>query len=97
MRTLVPNLKGGTMADTVTVKIENTYEDGHESTHEVLVEGPELPLTRPLDEWWEEVVFPHTGDGHAVERDRFGYCYTATVIATESEGLLGRSYEWVGS
>jgi hypothetical protein len=77
----------------VTVKITNDYSDGHHSEREVILPSPELPLTRPLDEWWDEVVYPETGDGHGI--DGLGSCYTAEIIAADSESLLGRAYEWV--
>ncbi len=73
----------------VTVRIDNTYSDGHESTREV-----ELP--RPagdLEAWWESVVWKETGDGHGV--DRIGSCYTATIVESDDPALVGESYEWV--
>jgi hypothetical protein len=74
----------------ITVKIENTYSDGHQSTSEVLLHPP----TADLDEWFQDVVWPHTGDGHGVDSD-LGSCYTATIIATDDPALLGKSYEWI--
>jgi hypothetical protein len=73
----------------ITVKIENAYSDGHESKHEVLVEPP----TGALDEWFEDVVFPHTGDGHGIGGG--GSCYVATIIACDDAALLGETYEWI--
>ena len=73
----------------VVVKIENDYEDGHhsESTHS-------LPApSGDLDEWWEEVVYPNTGDGHGIDFDG-GSCYTAEIISGPTE-VLGESTEWI--
>jgi len=77
---------------TVTVKIENTYEDGHESTLEVEVEAPEVPSD--LEEWWEERVYEHTGDGHGAKYPQLGSWYTATIIRAEDAQLLGMSTDW---
>ena len=76
----------------VTVKIENCYSDGHESKHEVVLPSPR----GSLDEWFEDEVFPHTGDGHGIDQE-LGYCHTATIIATDTEEHLGAEYEWCGS
>lgn len=75
----------------VTVKIENVYEDGHESTREVLL----APPGDDLDAWWDEVVWPETGDGHGADED-LGSCYTATILAADDPALVGQSFEWVG-
>lgn len=74
----------------VTVKIENVYSDGHESQHEVLLPAP----TGDVEEWFEDTVFEHTGDGHGATHD-VGSCYTATIIAADSPDLLGQTYEWI--
>ena len=47
-----------------------------------------------LDDWWEEVVFPETGDGHGIDFDG-GSCYTATILQSDVPGLAGETYEWV--
>jgi len=81
-------------AETVVVRIVNTYEDGHESCSEHRVVAPQGDLA----EWWEEVVFPLTGDGHGAANPNLGTCYEATVIACDQEehpGLLDESWEWV--
>ena len=72
----------------VTVKIENSYSDGHESTRVV-----ELPAPGDdLDAWWENVVWEETGDGHGV--GGLGSCYTATIVTANDASLVGKSYEW---
>ena len=73
----------------VTVRIENTYSDGHESMREAMLPAP----NGALDEWWQEVAFPETGDGHGIE-GRLGSCYTATIIKADNPALVGLSEEW---
>lgn len=77
---------------TVTVHIENDYEDGHRSGVDVEVPAPEDP--EDLDNWWEDVVLPHTGDGHGAAHPKLGAVYQATVIAAAAESLVGKSREW---
>jgi hypothetical protein len=76
----------------VTVRIHNAYEDGHESTHEVLLDPPATLADDVVAEWWEEAVWPETGDGHGI--GGLNACYTATVIAADEESLVGREREW---
>jgi len=78
---------------TVTVKIENTYEDGHESVVEVEVENPE-PEDDDLDTWWEDVVFPLTGDGHGAKHPKLGCFYEATVIRADDQRMVGHTRDW---
>lgn len=78
------------------LKIENNYSDGHESTKEVEVAQP----NEITDDWWEDVVYDHTGDGHYVEvyeatGERLGSCYTATVVQASNVTFLGLTHEWV--
>lgn len=75
----------------VTVRIDNAYSDGYESSslHEL-----EVPAGAELEEWWEEVVWPLTGDGHGAGV-KLGTCYTATIVAGDPE-LVGESQEWAG-
>jgi len=77
----------------VTVRIENWYEDGHESKYEVLVDPPAALDEDGLDAWWNDVVFKHTGDGHGI--NGMHSVYTATVLACDDPELLGESTEWV--
>lgn len=46
-----------------------------------------------LDEWWEEVVFPLTGDGFGESEDAL---YEASVIDSDIPELIGESYDWSG-
>lgn len=93
----------------VIVKIENDYSDGHHSEHTVELDSPSCYGHRDihsgetfhcdgtsdneLADWWEEVVYPHTGDGHGADND-VGSCYTATIIHGPAR-LLGETTEWI--
>jgi hypothetical protein len=78
----------------VTVKIENTYEDGHRSTFDYEVEDPEGSSENLMDDWWENEVFPLTGDKHGAKHPKLGANYEATVIRADDEKLVGLSREW---
>ena len=73
---------------TVIVRIENAYSDGHESQTDVPVRAP----GGDIEEWWQDEVYPHTGDGHGV--DGLGSYYKATIIHADEEELVGLSMEW---
>jgi hypothetical protein len=83
----------------IKVRIENDYSDGHRSVQEIDVAAPRISESDWLDgswtvaveEWWEEVVYEHTGDGHGIDVD--GSCYTATIIEGDP-ALVGLSNEW---
>lgn len=76
----------------VRVKIDNAYEDGHESTHHVVLATPTASLA-DIDEWFADVVFEHIGDGHGASG--LGSCYEATIVqADDRPELVGTSYEW---
>ncbi|MFJ2662523.1 hypothetical protein [Arthrobacter koreensis] len=77
-------------APTVKVKIENSYADGHESEKIVLVAPPEEFDEDSIDEWWNNDVFAHTGDGHSETMDA---SYEAKVLEGP-ESLVGTTYEW---
>lgn len=77
---------------TVTVRIENAYTDGHESEVDVELEAPEDPAE--LGEWWDDVVFPHTGDGHGAEKPGLGSYHIARIDRADDESLVGQSMEW---
>ncbi len=78
---------------TVTVKIENDYSDGHHSESEVELETPSFTY---LEDWWQDVVFEYTGDGHGNgDNGKLGSCYTATIIKTDDPVFLDESFEWI--
>lgn len=87
------NIKPGTAsqpAGHVTVRVESSYSDGHSSCVWVAVDAPGA---NPED-WWEDIVFGHTGDGHGVAK--VGYCYTATMVAAADVTMVGVEREWCG-
>ena len=75
----------------VTVLVENAYSDGHKSQATIPLKAPFDPFI--LEMWWEEVVFPLTGDGHGKSHGR-GSCYTATIL-TGPKMLVGKKHEWM--
>ncbi|WP_394941161.1 DUF3846 domain-containing protein [Psychromicrobium sp. YIM B11713] len=74
------------------IRIENTYCGSHESTTEVWVIPPADNSTKDLEEWWQDEVFKHTGDGHGTDGS-LGSLLTATVLSGPAH-LLGQSFEW---
>jgi hypothetical protein len=76
----------------VTLKIENTYEDGHESSRLVNVEEPESFAA--LEQWWEDVVYPETGDGHGEKHPKLGCLFEATILDAADTSLCGLTMEW---
>jgi hypothetical protein len=75
----------------VTVRIENAYECGRESSETIDLPNP----TGPLEDWWEEVIFPCTGDGHPCgSKER---CHSeATILAADDPVLVGQTMGWQG-
>lgn len=76
------------------VRIENTYEDGHESATEVWIALPDS-LTDPesIEEWWMDDVYAHTGNGHGATNPKLGSYHEATVISGPAE-LVGQTFDW---
>lgn len=77
---------------TVTVHFENTYEDGHSSETDLELEAPEDPAD--LDDWWDDVVFEHTGDSHGALHPKLGSLYEATITRADEDSLVGKTMEW---
>lgn len=76
------------------VQIENTYACGRTSEAVIAVRGP-VP-GEPLDEWWDGIVSPHTGDGHDCGSSEHAL-YVATIVAADDPELLaGDSRTWEG-
>lgn len=75
----------------IEVKIDNDYEDGHHSDRVVLLPSPFTPPPgHDLgDWWWDDVVWPQTGDGHG--SDGLEAHYTATILTGP---LAGTKHEW---
>lgn len=72
------------------VSITNTYPD-RRSVTVVTVDSPDP--TRNLTGWWEDKVFPHTGDGHG---QRQYAIHTAIIMSSDVIGMVGRTFEWDG-
>lgn len=75
----------------VNVLIENYYSDGHLSEETVTVPAPE---GEDLEDWWNDVVFEHIGDGHGADRPDLHSHHTATIIEAENSTLIGSHNEW---
>ena len=78
---------------TVTVELSNTYADGHTSTRLITLPAPHDDIPQgDIEQWWEDVVWPETGDGHQGDAH-----YSARIVRADHEpGLLTLSREWVG-
>lgn len=81
---------------TVAVEITNTYECGRESVARVVVQQPTNQVE--LADWWNDVVWDFTGDGHPCGSSE-GSVYTARVLnaPTGWEWLVGKTMEWGAS
>jgi len=79
----------------VEIRIENAYSDGHESVHIAKVAEPASLSERDLEDWWQDVVFPKTGDGHGQHHSGGSY-YQVTVIKADTTALIGQTHEWGG-
>lgn len=83
--------------DVVLVSITNTYTDGCESEVEVWVPGWGGDTTN-MEDWWQDVVFPHTGDGEHTGGAAEGY-YEASIVRVGDENdttMCGVSTDWAG-
>ena len=77
---------------TLTLKVENTYSDGHSSNS---VETVAVEPVADVEKLWEQLE-EFTGDGHGVGLD-LGYCYTITILEAPGRAdLVGLTNEWVG-
>lgn len=75
-----------------TVRVENFYVCGRNSTSTDLVRAPFSG--EELEEWWQDVVFDLTGDGHPCG-SREDALYEVTIIDSPgSPELLGEKYGW---
>ncbi|MFT4044855.1 MAG: hypothetical protein QM673_16970 [Gordonia sp. (in: high G+C Gram-positive bacteria)] len=78
----------------ITVRFTNVY-DGGEHVHDETLVVP-APAAEDFDnefeEWSDDNLFPHTGDGNATDRDA---TYYADVLACAScPDLQGREFTW---
>lgn len=71
------------------VRIRGRYTSGHTYERLALLS----PAGRSLDDWWQDVVFPHTGDG--ITDAEIGSAHTATIVdAPGRDYLSGATYVW---
>lgn len=75
----------------VLVRIDNNYEDGHKSTATQTVRPP--VVGESVEDWWENAVFPFTGDGHGMRNPKLGSLHEATVTKGP-DWLVGQTKEW---
>jgi hypothetical protein len=73
------------------IHVENTYSDGHESERDTEVREP--APGEDIEEFWEEVLWEETGDGHGISRDVESY-YAVTILESASPELVGQKREW---
>jgi hypothetical protein len=78
----------------VTIRMENAYSDGHSSVQRHDVDAPGQGV--PIEDWWEDVVWPLTGDGHGIDKDLGSY-HLATIIEADRTELIGETFEWDSS
>lgn len=77
-----------------TVRASASYACGRESSRDVEVRTPVPGET--LDSWWEDVVHPHMGDGHACGSSEHAL-YEARVLCTfDPELNAGDTRTWEG-
>lgn len=73
-----------------TVRITNTYPS-RSNTVSVTVQTPSDWSSDGLEDWWEDVVFPHTGDGLGGSEYAI---YNAEVTESDVSEFVGKTYEW---
>ena len=78
----------------MTVEFTDVY-DGEEHIRRDTVEVDTPPASTEedaLEEWAEENLLEHTGDGNAVDKDA-GY-FAAIVACPDRPDLVGKEFEW---
>jgi hypothetical protein len=84
---------------TTTQRRERSHDrHGHGQDRKRLQRRPSLeePSFTYLEDWWQDVVFEYTGDGHGNgDNGKLGSCYTATIIRCDNPVFLDESFEWI--
>lgn len=76
------------------MQFTNVY-DGEEHINVCTIEVDTPPAdvdADDLEEWAEDNLLPHTGDGHAVDQDA-GY-FVDIVACPDRPDLVGREFSW---
>lgn len=85
-----PHSQTPTPAGTVTVEISNTYTCGRESGSTEHVRYPEAGEL--LEDWWDDVVIPLTGDSHACGSSEHATYEAEIADAPDNPTLVGQSW-----
>ncbi|GAC58391.1 hypothetical protein GOHSU_38_00300 [Gordonia hirsuta DSM 44140 = NBRC 16056] len=77
----------------ITFRFVDVYDDEPHVQLETLM-APPPPIATPteLNEWADDHVFPHTGDGKAIDKDA-AYFAEVTVCDSQPE-LVGVEFAW---
>ena len=76
-----------TSPGSVTVLIESSYACGHTCARVLALPAP----AGPLSDWWDESVWPETGDGR---HPSTAASYAATVVASTDPAFVGHRRVW---
>ena len=76
----------------MTLEFTNVYDGAeHISRSTVEVDAPPAE-SDDLEDWAGEYLYPHAGDGNAVDKDA-GY-FADIVACAERPELVGREFQW---
>ncbi len=76
----------------INIDFTNVYS-GEEHTHRASIDVEAPPSGEDaLQEWADENLYPHTGDGNAADKDA-GY-FVKIVACEERPDLTGREFDW---
>lgn len=77
----------------MTVEFTNVYDgEEHISRATVEVDAPPSEGDDELEEWAEENLYPHTGDGNAIDKDA-GH-FADIVACAERPEMVGKEFQW---
>lgn len=82
------------------IKVENWYEDGHESVlfyevDESAVTGMDLSDFEDAEDAMRYFFSGYTGDGHGLNND-LAYCHDVTIVEADDPALVGMKFEGYG-
>lgn len=70
------------------IRVENSYEDGHESTRVEEIPDPLYTDADP-EEGLRDFLWEFSGDGHGLGNDLGLWC-EITILEAENESLIGQ-------